>query len=1189
MPPKRVQKPAEPTDRVTRNSATTSARDPEESTTRPESAASNSDTVTEDGPSRQSGRTNWSDLDTDSNQGEFHGFEDGVDNASTQNIQHLLQGVQIPEVVDQVESPTEFETQFFGTANEEALDMADTDDDRDEEDEVAPVIPPLPVIPGMSPEMLAFFQMQQAMTLQAQKVQQDALLKAQAAAERRQDRLRRQESDRQIPDARAMRGDYQQQMKNMTEQIAKMATTRSQGNARPPTIKLPTFDIDKDKEGFQMWKGRWDNHLKAHRIHTIADEEERSERMLVELHAALSDETLKWITHREFTAEQQKDAVFILAAMEEYIKDSTNPLVQHVELNMMARYANETADHFWHRVNDKLNLCAFDDITDYRDHQGMMTIMRGVDNHLRRKMILAKADTYAKVVQIMKEEERASQHLALFNPRKEASVNATSSYKQQQKSGQQAAQTNSRGNSSANGGYRGGRGQDRGRGQAYGAQRQEDARSQSQDRQNQNQSSERQSRSQSRDWRGGRGGRGGHHGNNDRQSGANTQSFNPCYRCNKTSHDQKDCWAKEAECYNCDKKGHIAPACRAPKRETQDPNAAALNGCLGSLEATTGDVIACATSQTRKEILPMETLEAIKVTVAHDEQAPPMQLWFLPDTGANVTAVANSDAVGIPLSPTAITLRTADGKTLETVGTFVATLSLQGNEARERIHVVRGLSRPLLSRQMLKELGLIHRDFPHQVTHINAVATDTVKTETVATQEVIAHAAPETGEKRESAMIETEHGPAFNKLVNEFKDLFDGQCTQMKSPDYHIEVEDGAKPVSYGACRSVADPYMPALKRELDTLVNQGIIEKINYATPWLHPIVVVPKKGTTDIRLCVDFSKLNKFVIRPVNPQPTPWETVRNLPRGIKHFAVFDALKGYHQIPLADESKDLTAFMTPFGRFRYLRLAFGLNSANDVFTLKYGNAIDKATEGLRATEDTLVRGSTSGELIENTRRFFDACRENGITLNLRKIQWDKKEVLFAGFLLDPTGYRLDPALNKALLEFPTPTSPTDVRSFFGLANQLCNFSDEIADLLSPMKSLLKKGVMFQFLPEHEVAFKAAREHLASTRTLAYYCPRRMTRLVVDASRLTGLGFVLKQQQDDGMWKAVQAGSRFLTSAETRYAMIESHGRATSAECLSTDFRTVNFRSGPTTHRSCPSSIVRHCRTSPIEDFNDSK
>ena len=254
----------------------------------------------------------------------------------------------------------------------------------------------------------------------------------------------------------------------------------------------------------------------------------------------------------------------------------------------------------------------------------------------------------------------------------------------------------------------------------------------------------------------------------------------------------------------------------------------------------------------------------------------------------------------------------------------------------------------------------------------------------------------------------------------------------------------------------------------------------------------------------------------------------------------------------LDEASQDLTAFMTPFGRYIYLRLPFGMSSAGDVFTLKYGNAVDAATDGRRATEDTLIRGNTSSELLANTRKFFEACRKAGITLNLRKIQWDQPEVLFGGFLLNASGYRIDPALTKALSEFPTPNNPTDVRSFFGLANQICNFSDEISQLLAPLKSLLKKGVMFQWLPEHQEAFNLAREHLASPKALAYYDPSRQTRLVVDASRLNGLGFVLKQQQHGDNWKAVQAGSRFLTSAETRYAMIELEMLAIAWACQKT-------------------------------------
>ncbi len=379
--------------------------------------------------------------------------------------------------------------------------------------------------------------------------------------------------------------------------------------------------------------------------------------------------------------------------------------------------------------------------------------------------------------------------------------------------------------------------------------------------------------------------------------------------------------------------------------------------------------------------------------------------------------------------------------------------------------------------------------------------------------------------------------PDLDALMARYPRVFDGKCKVMKGKPHHIELEENAKPISSGATRNVAEPYRESLKKELQDLVDQDIIEPVAGASEWLHPIVVVPKKDG-GIRMCVDLTKLNKYVKRPVNPQPTPFEVVRKLPKGKKHLAVFDALKGYHQIELDDESRALTTFLTPFGRYRYKRLPFGESDAGDVFTLRYGLAVDSSTEGRRTTEDTLLMGDTESELLHNAEEFFKACDINDITLNTKKIQWNKPEVLFGGFLLNSEGYQIDPALCKALAEFPIPANVTDLRSFCGLANQLCNFSDEIAKLLSPLKSLLKKGIKFAWLPEHQTAFEEARKHLSSSKTLAYYDPSRQTRLICDASRLFGLGFVLKQQVD-GIWKTVQAGSRFLSPAETRYAMIE--------------------------------------------------
>jgi hypothetical protein len=102
------------------------------------------------------------------------------------------------------------------------------------------------------------------------------------------------------------------------------------------------------------------------------------------------------------------------------------------------------------------------------------------------------------------------------------------------------------------------------------------------------------------------------------------------------------------------------------------------------------------------------------------------------------------------------------------------------------------------------------------------------------------------------------------------------------------------------------------------------------------------------------------------------------------------------------EESRALTTFMTSFGLYRYCWLQFGLSSAGDVFALKYGNAADNTIDGRQATKDTLLPGATLQDLVENTEKFFKMCLDDNITLNLKKIQWNKQEVLFGGYLLMP-------------------------------------------------------------------------------------------------------------------------------------------------------------------------------------------
>ena len=146
---------------------------------------------------------------------------------------------------------------------------------------------------------------------------------------------------------------------------------------------------------------------------------------------------------------------------------------------------------------------------------------------------------------------------------------------------------------------------------------------------------------------------------------------------------------------------------------------------------------------------------------------------------------------------------------------------------------------------------------------------------------------------------------------------------------------------------------------------------------------------------------------------------------------------------------------------------------------------------------------------------------------------------MFAGYVVSEHGFCPNPDLTCAIREFPQPSNITDLRPCFGLCQQVGNFSPKIASTFAPLSPLLKKPIEWEWTPDHDAAFIAARTELAIVPEWSFYNPSRPTALFADASLLNGVGFILKQQVATSNWHMVQAGSRFLRPGETHYAMIE--------------------------------------------------
>lgn len=395
--------------------------------------------------------------------------------------------------------------------------------------------------------------------------------------------------------------------------------------------------------------------------------------------------------------------------------------------------------------------------------------------------------------------------------------------------------------------------------------------------------------------------------------------------------------------------------------------------------------------------------------------------------------------------------------------------------------------------------------------------------------------------------------PPIEVILDEFKDVFDDtSITPMKGDPMFIHVNKNSetyKPMRTLTARPVPVHFQSEAKKATKILVDSGIIKKMSEPTDWISPAFFVPKPDGR-VRLVCDFTGLNKFVSRPVHPFPCPHDIIRGLKSTSKFFIKLDAVQGYHQIPLCEESQKLTTFLLPEGRFCYLRAPMGLNASSDAWCSRSDEAFLNL-DILKIVDDVLIQAPNKEEAFIILEDVLLRCREFGITLSKKKMKMGTS-VHFAGYIISDKGVMPDPARTAALSEFPVPTDISTVRGFLGLANQLGLFVPDLTHMTDPLRLLLKKDVVFEWRPEHQVAFDKVKKALTSDLVVGVYDPSKDTELLTDASKLYGLGYALIQY-DNKRPRLIQCGSRSLLPAESRYATIE-------LECLAVQWATQSCK-----------------------------
>lgn len=320
----------------------------------------------------------------------------------------------------------------------------------------------------------------------------------------------------------------------------------------------------------------------------------------------------------------------------------------------------------------------------------------------------------------------------------------------------------------------------------------------------------------------------------------------------------------------------------------------------------------------------------------------------------------------------------------------------------------------------------------------------------------------------------------------------------------------------------------------------------------WCQRMVIAAKKDGTP-RRTVDFQPLNKVAHRDTHHTMSPFTQARSVPPNTVK-TVTDAWNGYHSVPLHPDDRHYTAFITPFGQFRYQTAPQGYIASGDGYTRRFDEITSDFLNKTQCVDDTLLWEDNIEESFHQTSRWLDRCGHNGITLNPSKFCFGRDTVDFAGFTITNSEVKPGPKFHKAITDFPTPKNLTDIRSWFGLVNQI-SYTFSMTSTMLPFRELLKKDSKFSWTDALQTAMDESKAHIVDqvAKGVAIFDKSLPTCLATDWSK-EGIGYWLFQKHCQcpttqlfcckAGWLIAMVGSRFTHSAESRYAPIEGEALA---------------------------------------------
>ena len=333
-------------------------------------------------------------------------------------------------------------------------------------------------------------------------------------------------------------------------------------------------------------------------------------------------------------------------------------------------------------------------------------------------------------------------------------------------------------------------------------------------------------------------------------------------------------------------------------------------------------------------------------------------------------------------------------------------------------------------------------------------------------------------------------------------------------------------PAVYARPRRLNARKLALAQAEFQQLERAGIIRCSN--SPWSAPLHIMPKPSG-GWRPCGKYRRLDQIATDDRYPLPHIHNFNTRL-AGAKIFSKIDLIRGYHQIPMAEDS-----IASSFGLWEFLRMPFGLKNAAQTFQRLMDSIFQRFDFVFIYLDNILVASKSTAEHYDHLRQIFTLLSSNGLIIQKSKCIFGVQEFAYLGHLITVEGVRPVPSRIEAIRNFPTPNSRSSLQRFLGIINFYHRFLPTIASRLAPLHAASAgRGKELAWTTECQDSFENAKAALAHAILLHHPQANAPTRITVDASDLA-IGAQIEQLHH-GYWVPIAFFSRKLSSTEMKYS-----------------------------------------------------